>query len=279
VLTQLGHGLGCFPVKRKLSFEFWLTRIVPTGLLSAATMGAGNSVYLYLSVSFTQMLKALTPVYILLCLVLFRIETPKSNVVLAVFLMSFGTMIASAGELRFSWTGYILQCLADLFEGARLVLLQLLISGNSMTPLESMYFTAPATALGQLILVLMYETEALTNPKNLKMFTDHWPMFAASILLGIAINVVGMFVIKHTSGLMVKLLGIMRNNCLVVFAVIFMGEHTTGIQVLGYLLSIVGFIWYANLSNPPKHTDKNQLSFPADKYTRIVGYENEMDEL
>lgn len=279
VVTRVAHAFGWIEIKKHLSTEFWLSRIFPIGLLSAATIGTGNSVYLHLSVSFTQMLKALTPVYILLCLVLFKVETPSSPVVVSVCIISLGTMIASVGELHFSWTGFLLQSLADLFEGSRLVLLQMILTHN-MTPIESMYYISPATAVCQLVMVLIYERDAILNEQSWALAATHWYWFAAGTVLGVCINFIGMFVIKHTSGLMLKLIGVVRNNCLVLISILFLGEKTSSIQMLGYVVSVGGFIWYTNLTHGGK-SEANHSHLPISgsrKYSRLASTE-EMDEL
>jgi hypothetical protein len=222
------------------------------------------------------MLKALTPVYILLCLVLFRVEVPKPHVVLAVTVITVGTMVASLGELRFAWTGFLLQSLADFFEGSRLVLLQMIMTDDALSPVESMFFVSPATAVCQLLLVLIYEGSALTNSQSWEIVAANWPLFVTGTLLGIAINFVGVFVIKHTSGLMLKLLGVVRNNCLVIFSVLFMGESTTSLQMAGYVLSVAGFMWYSKLTQAGKQ--EGEKIEPLRAYTRLVDQE-EMDEL
>jgi len=273
VVCHAAKACGMLQVERSLSAKFWFTKILPIGLLSAATIGSGNTVYLYLSVSFTQMLKALTPVYILLCLVLLKVEIPKIRVVLAVVVMSLGTAIASFGELKFSWTGFLLQSLADLFEGSRLVLLQVIMSSDFLSPIESMYFISPATALSQFVLVLIYERPALFDPASWAQVSQFWYLFLLATFLGIGINFVGMFVIKHTSGLMLKLLGVIRNNCLVLLSVVFLGEQTTAVQMTGYILSVMGFVWYTNLTHggkPEKQTMKKR------SYTQLVD-EEEME--
>lgn len=275
LVCHTAHACGLLHVERSLSAKFWLSKILPIGLLSAATIGAGNTVYLYLSVSFTQMLKALTPVYILLCLVLLKVEIPKVRVVMAVVVMSLGTAVASFGELRFSWTGFLLQSLADLFEGSRLVLLQVIMSSDFLTPVESMYFVSPATAISQFVLVLTYERPVLTDPASWDKVAQYWYLFLLAALLGTGINFVGMFVIKHTSGLMLKLLGVIRNNCLVLLSVIFLGERTTTVQMTGYILSVVGFVWYTNLTHGGK---PEKPKFEKRQYTRLVD-EEEMDEI
>lgn len=45
-------------VTRVLTWKFYLERILPVGLFMALTLLFGNVVYLYLTVSFIQMLKA-----------------------------------------------------------------------------------------------------------------------------------------------------------------------------------------------------------------------------
>ena len=51
-------------VKRVLTWKFYLERILPVGLFMALTLLFGNIVYLYLTVSFIQMLKASSPHYV-----------------------------------------------------------------------------------------------------------------------------------------------------------------------------------------------------------------------
>ena len=48
-------------VNRVLTWKFYLERILPVGLFMALTLLFGNIVYLYLTVSFIQMLKASSP--------------------------------------------------------------------------------------------------------------------------------------------------------------------------------------------------------------------------
>ncbi len=44
-----------------VSPRFYITHMMPVGLFMALTLWTGNNVYLYLTVSFIQMLKAFTP--------------------------------------------------------------------------------------------------------------------------------------------------------------------------------------------------------------------------
>lgn len=57
-------------VKRTLTWNFYVTRILPVGFFMALTLHFGNLVYLYLTVSFIQMLKVPPQCCTLVCLYL-----------------------------------------------------------------------------------------------------------------------------------------------------------------------------------------------------------------
>lgn len=46
-------------IKRTMTMRFYMLRIMPVGLFMALTLHFGNTVYLYLTVSFIQMLKVI----------------------------------------------------------------------------------------------------------------------------------------------------------------------------------------------------------------------------
>lgn len=62
-----------------MSRETYMKAIVPIGALFAGTLWLGNAAYLYLSVSFIQMLKALMPVAVFIVGCGFKTETYSSE--------------------------------------------------------------------------------------------------------------------------------------------------------------------------------------------------------
>lgn len=83
----------------KIDRRFYFASIFPIGVAGALTLAFGNIVYLHLSVSFIQMLKAFTPVMTMLLLFSFRMETVSFPMILAVSTLSLGTAISSFGEV------------------------------------------------------------------------------------------------------------------------------------------------------------------------------------
>jgi hypothetical protein len=62
------------PADKVVDAHFFAVRMLPVGFFMALTLMCGNTVYMYLTVSFIQMLKAFTPVITMLGLFLAALE-------------------------------------------------------------------------------------------------------------------------------------------------------------------------------------------------------------
>ena len=262
IVGQIAVALNIWPVHKKLTWPEYAKQVLPNAIVAALTMAVGNSVYAYLSVSFTQMLKALTPVYILLILAPFGLKTPGSRTILAITIISFGTAVASLGELKFSVTGFLLQTAADIFEGARLVMIQLLMSSYKFTPFETIYYVFPAISVFQIMMVWHFESNAFSEP-SIAVMMSQWYLFLASISLGFVVNFTGANVIRQTSGLTFKVIGVIRNNFLVLLSVTLFGDATTGLQMFGYCISLIGFAWYTKLEQEAQPVAYEKVGEPV----------------
>jgi drug/metabolite transporter (DMT)-like permease len=82
-----------------MSAHTYMTSVVPIGVLFSATLCMSNAAYLFLSVSFIQMLKATIPVATFLIGCVARLETFKWISLFNVMVISVGVMIASYGTV------------------------------------------------------------------------------------------------------------------------------------------------------------------------------------
>jgi len=82
--------------KAVVTTSYWIRGIMPVGFFMAGTLWAGNLVYLYLSVSFIQMLKAFTPVITMVALFITRLETPTYKV-------GMGVILGGGGGQQAEW--------------------------------------------------------------------------------------------------------------------------------------------------------------------------------
>ncbi|KAA3477630.1 putative sugar phosphate/phosphate translocator isoform X2 [Gossypium australe] len=105
-----------------MSRDLYLSSVVPIGALYSLSLWLSNSAYIYLSVSFIQMLKALMPVAVYSIGVLFKKEGYKNDTMVNMLSISFGVAIAAYGEAKFDTWGVILQLGAVAFEATSCVL-------------------------------------------------------------------------------------------------------------------------------------------------------------
>lgn len=89
-----------------------LRSILPIGLLFSGSLILSNTAYLYLSVAYIQMLKAFTPVAILLISWAFKIAEPSKRLGAIVLMISCGIALASHGERHFKLLGFLIQAAA-----------------------------------------------------------------------------------------------------------------------------------------------------------------------
>ena len=76
IVATLLIGSGRVTIENRMTAREYATIIIPIGLFTAITFASGNTLYLYLSVSFIQMIKSLSPVVVFVVLVLLGMDKP-----------------------------------------------------------------------------------------------------------------------------------------------------------------------------------------------------------
>lgn len=227
-----------------VTLNFWVTKIVPAGAGTALSHTLGNGAMMYLTVAFVQMLKSFTPAIVMIMLAAFKIDIPTNEVVLSVLVLCFGTALASFGEMNMNWIGFFMMVGAALSESTRLVLTQFLLKNLKFSAIEGQYYLAPASAVCLFAGSLVLEAPRMVSNGHLQIIADNVPTFLLAGFLGLAINHASFLVIQATSGVTIKVLGMVRNAFLVLFTVFVQGEVVTSTQFFGYAITLVGFAFY-----------------------------------
>lgn len=227
-----------------LSRSMYIRTILPIGILYSSSLVFSNVVYLYLSVAFIQMLKSTGPVCVLIASWIWGVAQPNSTTLANIMLIVFGVGLASLGEIEFSWLGFIFQMCGTISEAVRLVMIQVMLSaeGLRMDPLVGLYYYAPVCTVMNFVVVIFsegpkFQWEDVTKAGYGMLFLN---AFVAFIL-----NVVSVFLIGKTSGLVMALSGILKSILLVAASVLIWQTKITILQVLGYSLALVGLILYS----------------------------------
>jgi len=220
--------------------EMFVKSILPIGLLFSGSLILSNTAYLYLSVSYIQMLKAFNAVAVLLISFAFRIQEPNKKLAVIVVMISTGVALASQGERKFNLFGFTVQALAVLFEASRLVMIQVLLHGLKMDPLVSLHYYAPVcAAMNLLILPFVEGLEPFYHLAEIGPF-----ILISNALVAFLLNVAAVFLVGAASGLVYTLAGVFKDILLITGSVVFYQNTITPLQVFGYSIALSGLVLF-----------------------------------
>ncbi|KAM0276070.1 hypothetical protein ACHAQH_007124 [Verticillium albo-atrum] len=227
----------------KMTGRVYVRAIVPIGLFFSLSLICGNLTYLYLSVAFIQMLKATTPVAVLLAGWSLGVSTPNIKVFLNVSIIVVGVIIASIGEIEFVWIGVIYQIGGVIFEALRLTMVQRLLSSADykMDPLVSLYYFAPICAAMNLAVALVWE---IPRCSMAEVYHVGLSTFFLNGMCAFLLNVSVVFLIGKTSSLVLTLCGVLKDVMLVAASMMIWGTQVSGLQFFGYTIALGGMVFY-----------------------------------
>lgn len=132
------------------------------------------------------MLKAFTPVSVLLLSFIGGIETPSYLQLLIVFMISAGVTFSAIGELRFSFFGFFLQSMGIISESMRLVLADRFLKDLKLDALSTLYYVSPPSFVFITIGFLIFELndfplERLASPFSSILLVSGIASFALNV--------------------------------------------------------------------------------------------------
>ncbi|KAJ6006038.1 sugar phosphate/phosphate translocator [Penicillium sp. IBT 35674x] len=217
--------------------------IVPIGIMFSLSLICGNLAYMYLSVSFIQMLKATNAVVTLLATWAFGIAPANYKTLGNVGIIVVGVVIASFGEIKFDMIGFLIQVGGIIFEALRLVMVQRLLSSAEfkMDPLVSLYYYAPACALTNGVVTLFTDLPRMTMADiyGLGVMT-----LIANALVAFLLNASVVLLIGKTSAVVLTMAGILKDILLVCASMMIFRDPVTPLQFFGYSIALGGLCYY-----------------------------------
>ncbi|WIA22729.1 hypothetical protein OEZ86_009689 [Tetradesmus obliquus] len=209
--------------------EVYFRCVLPIGALFAVVLWTGNAAYLYLSVSFVQMMKAMMPLLVYTVGTAFGTEKwcVRTGINLAVVVA--GVAIASYGEVVFVLVGAAFQAVSMLSEATRLTLVQLLLQGRGikLNPITTLYHVAPVCLMFLVLPFAWLEAERLMS--------QEWKVGPGLLLLSaaaaFALNCSIFLLIGKTSALTLNIAGVAKDVMLIYLSMTLYGSVVTELQV------------------------------------------------
>ncbi|KAM0901535.1 hypothetical protein ACQ4PT_019938 [Festuca glaucescens] len=232
------------PSSPPMTFSLYAATVVPIGALYALSLWFSNSAYIYLSVSFIQMLKALMPVAVYSLAVAFRTDSYRRASMLNMLAISAGVAVAALGEARFDVFGVTLQLAAVAAEATRLVLIEILLTsrGIKLNPVTSLYYIAPCCLLFLAVPWTIVELPRLRTAGNT--VRPDLLVFGTNSLCAFALNLAVFLLVGKTSALTMNVAGVVKDWLLIAFSWTVIKDTVTPVNLAGYAIAFLGVAYY-----------------------------------
>jgi hypothetical protein len=260
--TQILSKIGYLTIPQ-IGWTFYAKNIIPLGAMYALSLSCSNYAAMRLTVSFIQMIKAVTPMMTLAVSVAYGTEKPYFSLQMITIMMTFGVGIASYGEIEFDMLGMFLQLTALTVESIRLVAMQKMNAVHlpKSNPLILLSLFAPVCFLFLFPIALFLEQGALAK----LVIPATGFTVALNTLTAFGLNFAVVLMISQESGaLTLTLAGIIKDIALIVSSIYLFGNPVTYIQVAGYTLALLGLNCYHRIKAGKNSPDGNIIGIIKD---------------
>lgn len=235
-------------ISAEVTWQYYLTRVLPVGLFTALSLGTGNYAYLHLPVSIIQILKAFSPVATMIAMFIAKLEKPHGQLILSVVGIAVGTIVTSSDVWVNSLFGLSIMIFTSVCEATRLVMTQLLLDVK-FDNMEGVFFMSTSSSFWLLLAFIIYEWRAFTHHASIRFLSENRGILSFACSLGFIVTSLSYSVIHRTSSLGFKLLATLKSVIVIVSSILLYGDHVTTKQALGYLISISCFFWYQRIKS------------------------------
>ena len=213
----------------KVKWNDFFIKIFPYVFCSCSSLVLSNKVYVYLSLGYIQMLKAIMPVPLLLMYFASGREKLSLLQLLIVITISFGVMLTSIGELHFSIVGFTIQISAVISDCLRVFLLDVVLKDLNLDSLSMLYYTAPTLSCLLIVGFFVFEYETFPFERLDGVFSV---VLATSGIIAFSLNLSIFILVSNTSSLIMTLAGPIKDFLLIMTSVIFFQSPLSLIQVI-----------------------------------------------
>ena len=240
VLVASGHTR----LEREMTFKTWMQQVFPIGFFTAVTYATGNELYLFMSVSFIQMMKSMSPIVVLFLLVAFKLDVLTTPKLVGVATMSAGMLVACHAEPSFNLFGLALMVVGEAAEAMRMVFFQQLLGVAQFGLIEGLFYTCPANFFFLCVGVAVFEEGEIKKPENYERVLRNPGPYLCISALGFLVILTTLGVIQTCGSLTFKAAGQVRNIGIIIVSMAVFGDRVTVTQAVGYAINVVGFCVY-----------------------------------
>ncbi|CAK9091814.1 Solute carrier family 35 member C2 (Ovarian cancer-overexpressed gene 1 protein), partial [Durusdinium trenchii] len=238
----------------------WWLSAVPVGTATALDVAASNASYLYITVTFYTVVKSSSLIFVLFFSILYKLQPCSLSLTLSVFVIGAGVFMASFGDTEFSAIGFGLVLGASAVGGFRWALTQVLMKQIrcSLDAILTIYLISPASALTLVPMALWLEGARFFSSKFLKADLVVLSMLNifGSGLFAFAMILVELELLRKTSSMTLGVISYVKQILQIGLSVLIFHDKLTALNVIGFLLTLLGMSFYSYIKNRPSETHR-----------------------
>jgi solute carrier family 35 protein C2 len=263
-LTGL-HGLFQFMVSYMILYGFrfitidhkpiakgrYFKSIVPCGISSGLDIGLATLSFKSITLTFYTMVKSSTPVFVLLCAFVLRLEKPTWMLTGIIGLISLGVFLTVMDDTSFDSFGFFCVLGSSFMSGVRWSLTQMLMQHESLKlkhPLLVLLYISPVISVVQLGLSLSIEgwgrifASEFFSSVHTTITTIGFLVFGAVLSF---LMIVSEFRLLHlTSVVTLSVIGIFKEIVTIVISSVIFGDKLSPVNILGFCITLSGIALY-----------------------------------
>jgi hypothetical protein len=231
------------PGMSSLTVQAYCYYVAPVACLQMIALAVGNMAYLYIAVSYIQMVKNTTSAFVFIFSAFMGFEVLSGPRAVAVMLVITGMLLTTGGNHNFNLIGFALQMSATISDSLRLCLTKVLMSTKysvKLDPLSAICVSSISVCVLFTIpmFVVDYPHVSFAQIWNLKL------VLLANILLVVRLNITSMRYMKRVGPTTYALTGVLKDIVLVVTLLVIQGAPPLGLYSLGFAVTIGGLLCY-----------------------------------
>ena len=264
-----------------MTWRQWSALSIPCGMVTAGDVGLSNMSLITISITFYTMVKASTPIFVLIWAYAFGIERITPSLIAVVIIIAIGEFLTVQGEVDFDPLGFSLCLMASLLSGARWTLVQLKLQRLDpplKTTIATMKLLAPSMFVGMVVMSFMIE-----HPWDaFKGYTFHQTIQLVGLGLFGAVFAISMilcefYLIMHASAIILMIGGVIKEMITIFVGVYAFGDELNRLNLLGCFVVFLGVVLY-KVSYHLKSHEKPSIEHSSSGYEPVDRIDLNSDE-
>lgn len=247
-----------------MSWYEYLSVSVPCGIVTSGDVGLSNLSLIHITMTFYTMVKASTPIFVLMFAYLFGIERITPQLIVVVLIIAVGEYFTVKGEANFDHIGFLLCLSASVLSGARWTLVQLKLRSLDpplKTTIATMKLLSPSMFLS-LFIVSMY----IERPWNV---LSHDSMRQTANIIGLGLLGAGLaiamilcefYLIMRANAIVLMIGGVLKEMVTIFIGVTYFKDSLNGTNLFGCFIVFLGVAFYKAIHYmDSQHETQNEM--------------------